>query len=477
MLVIQLKDHNIIVSEEYNHAEKMGVTVIVVCAVLSLVCTLFILGLLTVSFWRKRNNPSNHFFVRSHAATYFICLLVSDILQSIGTLMNSKWLQSNGVILGGFCSAQGAIKNVGNLGISLWTLVLAIHTFVILFLRWNPRDWALYATLIGVWLLIGFIAMIGPAAIQKVDKGPYFGVSGLWCWITDSYPVERIAMEYMWMLGSAFLSFVFYAATFLRLRGNVYIESGRIKFRRVAASNSWKYVEGRDAIDLELTKVAKGMIGFPVLFTIVVLPIAVTRFVDWSGKPVPVEATIFAASVFSLAGVFDLILFLTTRSLLPEEGFFQGARIAPRPKAYKKTLSEDGVQPYVVSDFFSAHGFNQMDENEPEKRLVTLPPRTQASLGLNHSSSLGPPMIDTTNVGQRPSIQVGGQTPISAWDDIDIGRQIQPAEDNFGERQMSNMPVMGLHSEYESSSSGSAEEEGRRFGGHSRKISSSSTRI
>jgi len=63
------------------------------------------------------------------------------------------------------------------------------------------------------------------------------------------------------MLGAAFISFILYTLTFLRLRGNIYVESGRMKFRRIDSKNSWKYLAGRDVIDLELTRVAKGMIG------------------------------------------------------------------------------------------------------------------------------------------------------------------------------------------------------------------------
>jgi hypothetical protein len=51
--------------------------------------------------------------------------------------------------------------------------MLAIHTFCVLFLRWKPKDWVLYATLAGVWLLIGFVVVIGPGAIENPSKGPY----------------------------------------------------------------------------------------------------------------------------------------------------------------------------------------------------------------------------------------------------------------------------------------------------------------
>jgi hypothetical protein len=106
--------------------------------------------------------------------------------------------------------------------------MLAIHTFCLLFLRWKPKDWVLYVTLIGVWLLVGFLVVLGPAAIQKfATKGPYckytrlifsfnpptitlfpVGISGYWCWISDPYPSSRIGLEYAWVCFLMSLAFL-----------------------------------------------------------------------------------------------------------------------------------------------------------------------------------------------------------------------------------------------------------------------------
>jgi len=143
--------------------------------------------------------------------------------------MNAEWTNNNGIHFGSFCSSQGKTcpfcsyhrrrpywcppkarlkmqetlvspygmypSTILHLGRTLpndrtgpwytqiWNIlmifilrllqVLGIYTFVILFLRWNPRDWALYSTVFGVWVLIGFLVLIGPAAAQRADKGPY----------------------------------------------------------------------------------------------------------------------------------------------------------------------------------------------------------------------------------------------------------------------------------------------------------------
>lgn len=41
---------------------------------------------------------------------------------------------------GRFCATQGALKNAGNVSTSLWTLVIAIHTFTLVFLKVHHGD-------------------------------------------------------------------------------------------------------------------------------------------------------------------------------------------------------------------------------------------------------------------------------------------------------------------------------------------------
>lgn len=51
---------------------------------------------------------------------FFVSLLACNVLQAIGTLMNSKWVAERTVSAGLLCSVQAGIKQTGNLGIALW---------------------------------------------------------------------------------------------------------------------------------------------------------------------------------------------------------------------------------------------------------------------------------------------------------------------------------------------------------------------
>ena len=269
---------------------------------------------------RSIRAPDQHKFIRTHVAAYFFSLLLCDLTQGIGALLNTRWIARGGIEIGSYCTAQAAIKQTGNVGTALWSFVIAVHTFDVLFLRWHIADYVCYGTLIGVWALLGFIVILGPAVVESRDRGPFYGISGFWCWITPAYPTERYALEYFFMFASAGLSFVLYFLVFLRLRGNVSISGWHIRFHRVQNgpgqdnSNNGMFHDGRR--DPHLMQVARQMLWYPVAYTILVLPIAAARFSSFNGKDVPFAVTIFTSSIFMLSGFVNAVLFTTTRRVI-----------------------------------------------------------------------------------------------------------------------------------------------------------------
>nr|VWO94659.1 Protein kinase domain-containing protein [Ganoderma boninense] len=105
-----------------------------------------------------------------------------------------------------------------------------------------------------------------------------------------------------------------YSLVFLRLRGDILGEGWHIKVRF-----HHRDLEGNihGSVDTQVVNIAKGMLLYPVAYTILLLPIAVCRFAEWSGHEVPFGATVFSDSIFLLSGLVDVILFLTTRRVLP----------------------------------------------------------------------------------------------------------------------------------------------------------------
>lgn len=58
--------------------------------------------------------------------------------------------------------------------------MIALHTFNLLFRRVNMTARGQWLTIAIGWVAVVFVIIIGPAAIQTPEKGPYFGVSGYW---------------------------------------------------------------------------------------------------------------------------------------------------------------------------------------------------------------------------------------------------------------------------------------------------------
>lgn len=321
-LVVQpSRGQDVILRLPYTMEDSIGSTVLCVIAGISFASVLSLLIVMAVSAFRSLKSGASDqlMFVRTHVAAYFVSLLFSDFIQALGSLMSIQWVMEHGITLGVPCTAQGAIKNGGNVGTALWSMVIAIHTFCILFLGFRPRDFALYGTLVGVWSLVGFIVVVGPAVVETSARGPYFGIAGIWCWITDPYQNERLLLEYLWMFSSAFISFVLYVLVFLKLRGNIVVSGWRIRFRRRSSAPSWDMQTGKDQIDAQTMGIARQMLWYPIAYIVIILPIAVVRYLEWMGHTMPEPILIFSDAVFLFSGFINTILFCTTRRILPAQ--------------------------------------------------------------------------------------------------------------------------------------------------------------
>ncbi|KAJ8494363.1 hypothetical protein ONZ51_g2396 [Trametes cubensis] len=258
----------------YTASEATGVLVLALISCVSATAVVGLLLAIAVSAYNTRHSTSRNLFVRSHVAAYFISMLICEVMQSI-------------------------LKHLSDVGTAYWSLIIAMNTFWILFLRWKLRRFVLVGALVGGWCAIGAIVSAGPAAIQKVERGPFYAISGYWCWIQDEYPAERITLDYMIMFISALLSFSMYILVFLRLRGNVMLHGWRLSFRfRNGPSDS----AAPRSVDTHAVNIAKGMLLYPLAYTILLLPIALARFAEWSGSTVPFAVTVVWCALWCTLG-------------------------------------------------------------------------------------------------------------------------------------------------------------------------------
>jgi hypothetical protein len=110
-------------------------------------------------------------------------LMILDFIESFTVLFVIRYLTTNSLITGPYCTFQAIGLISGVIGSAIWTFVITVNTFLLLFGGRNTRAWVIeksnsgwrrWVVCIAVWIftllsgLLGFF--IEPFA---KDKGPY----------------------------------------------------------------------------------------------------------------------------------------------------------------------------------------------------------------------------------------------------------------------------------------------------------------
>ncbi|KAH9941236.1 uncharacterized protein BXZ73DRAFT_75195 [Epithele typhae] len=313
---------------QYSPAKVSGVAVLVVAGILSLVAVI----------------PALY----GHTHPALLCIPPGGQRPTgVGTIMNARWIHDRNVVSGG-------IKQAGNVGMALWSFALSAHVFMLLFVRRLSLSAMQSWVILGVgWFLIAFVVVIGPTVIERSGRGPYFGPTGFWCWITGEYPREQFFLEYFFEFLSAFLSFFMYMIVLLRVRGNLTRDSqGKWHLRFVPHGERWRLAIRRDSVDECMMNVAARMIWYPscgpgqVAYTILLVPVTVARFWEFGGHHVPFRATIFADFVFNLQGVANVLLLLITHRFVPHAEALP--IFAPRRNVSMGSPESFGITPFML---------------------------------------------------------------------------------------------------------------------------------
>ncbi|KAF8508543.1 hypothetical protein JB92DRAFT_2952335 [Gautieria morchelliformis] len=117
----------------------------------------------------------------------------------------------------------------------------------------------------------------------------------------------------------------------------IHIQSHRLHFRRIPRSERWALKLARDEVEGKMYKVAMQLL----INTTLIIPIAVARFVDFSGNFVPFWLTIALYKIFR---VFQCPLFVATYRHIPLSSM-------PSLSAPRKSLhvTNYGITPFVLA--------------------------------------------------------------------------------------------------------------------------------
>ncbi|EKM56586.1 uncharacterized protein PHACADRAFT_253801 [Phanerochaete carnosa HHB-10118-sp] len=293
----------------FDFGVRLGLVFIVETACLSAIASAALLVYIGYSAAKIRRNAARKWTVTTHVHWYFLSLLVSELIQAIGGIINVKWIADAEVTQGGVCTAQGVLKQSGDVGVALAVLAIALHTFFTLVFRWRPDPASKLPLLVvsAIWIAIALIIGISFATHRhKV----YYGDTQYWCWITSEYPVQRIVLEYLWMWITAFVNIALYIPMALAILYDATVAVNGWHVRIVKNPKTY-----RDDRRLEM-RIAIKMLVYPAVYTITVLPIAICRFLGFDSQGcsrVPWPATVFADLIFASSGFFNVLLYTVTR--------------------------------------------------------------------------------------------------------------------------------------------------------------------
>ncbi|KAJ3872011.1 hypothetical protein F5051DRAFT_174358 [Lentinula edodes] len=369
----------------YDSQDRIGVICISITGLISL------LAIFSLFVFRPLKSTT---YARTHLFGYLTSLLVGNGMIAAATVMSFEWIARGGVSVGGVCTAQGALKQAGNLATALWSFIIALHLFNILFLR-SPASmrWFWVATVLG-WGVVAGIVVIGPMVIEvREGRGRYFGIMGTGnraeCWITDGYRDEQVFLEYFLELLSAALSCILFTFVLLRVRGNLILvnvpddqthsssaksldddhkvpdndndndndssttksikSTSKWRFQHVPSSDSWQIVFSRDLIDTAMLRFAGRMVWFPISYTLLLLPSGIAGLSAARGHPVSPGAEVFVGVTYNLIGLTTVLLFHTTRHLYPSSADLSnipGFETKRCNHAFARLMETGGVTPF-----------------------------------------------------------------------------------------------------------------------------------
>lgn len=266
-----------------------GLTAVSFFGLLSFVCAFTLLVRLAYRLVANRRS-------RLHRNQFFILivnLLISDVEQSVAFFLNIEWLRTDSVRVGSHtCWTQGLFVSVGDLSSGIFTLFIAIHTFVDIVYGWQMPYRFFIMAVASAHTFVWLCAIIG------IGLHPHdiYVRAGAWCWVNSSYQKERLWLHYFWILIAEFGTVLGYSLLFYilqrRLRNGYYKTTGAAERAKAAA---------------------RSIIPYPIIYVVCTLPLASLR-ISSMAKNVPTFTSLtFAGAMITSNGWLDVILYSLTR--------------------------------------------------------------------------------------------------------------------------------------------------------------------
>ncbi|KZT33467.1 hypothetical protein SISSUDRAFT_1122852 [Sistotremastrum suecicum HHB10207 ss-3] len=292
--------------------QRIGLTISVEAALLSLFAVLLVLGYIGVAalraHWRRRQGVR---LITNPIDIYVISLICSDLMQALGGILNIRWVNDGAITCSRYCAAQGILENTGETASAMATIAIALNTFVVIGFRKQPtRLWVAILVAAAIWGFSLFFPIIA-YLIFRHSPNPFLAPTPFWCWVGSHHTRERIGGEYVWLWIAALGSFVLYVPLFfILLRGAE--ANNRRWWQLIFLSNT----DSKEATD-DIRAASFKMLLFPFTYSALVVPLSVCRWILFhdhdNPSAVPSWATFAVISLFYLMGLVDVLLLINLR--------------------------------------------------------------------------------------------------------------------------------------------------------------------
>ncbi|KAG8709761.1 hypothetical protein FRC08_018076 [Ceratobasidium sp. 394] len=250
-----------------------------------------------------------------------INLICADFLMSIGSSLSLFWAYKHEVYVGPMCTIQGAIQTIGESAVFIATILIAVYTFAVIYLRRGPgyRPWHCLAVVSAMWIWVILWAVVPIrvyAGMEPDEHGErsYYAPIPWWCWINRRYMSHRVVVEYipMWAAG---LGAILYIAAYFSL--------GKRRTRDFQLTHD---EDERNPFDVQSrsTTSSKGsespskLLCYPLVYAACIIPsniaYIIPTFHQARQQPGVQPLLMFFVVVFYLMGVLNVMLTIWTRS-------------------------------------------------------------------------------------------------------------------------------------------------------------------
>lgn len=306
-----------------TRGETIGLTIVTQAGLLSLVAVSYVFSIILRNVvWRIRHLSTKKLHVFHNPMDLLMfSLFTADVLQAIGAVMSIKWIHEGKVHVGEFCNSQGIVQQLGETGVAMTTLLIAVYTFLGIWLGKDIKSMGITrGLLMAAWGFIALMTILGNVINRGKGKSHFQSPTPYWCWISEDYLQWRIWGEYVWFWITLAFSFIIYIPLYLWARGNIDFNERtwwKFTFRHVDSNANPELKEDRQQ--------SLVMLAYPFVYCVSILPLSIVRWIGFieergSGiNRVSSAATLAVGAIYGLSGACNVALLLTTR---PDSGLF-----------------------------------------------------------------------------------------------------------------------------------------------------------